>query len=1019
MRIVIVNLLRLLAVAVLLSNVVYGQGGRGEFQTTSSATCSAHIKNPVANQTWCRDATTGSYYVYNGSSWVQIAGPSTFGSANQILGINAAGTALEYKTITAVASETDVTHSAGGVTIGIVNPLAASKGGTGQDTSASTGTARADGGTWSVGNLKAEGVATASLPTGAGILVRITDGACANALSLGDGSAAGTPDQRAKILTLTCPPYNAKGDLTETATGFTATAGGDATFTCTACGLTATNVGNVIMIKGGGAAGVVKITTIATVTGATAGTLTSDVDTSVSGVRAQWGTDDTTAVQAALDDADSATGFQDVIINGAGKSYLISAQLTYNDTTKSRTIQFVNGRIVRKPAVDIQNIQLSQGGWAIFSPGFICDGNSRMEHTGTTMRKPCLAPHNVKHFRFNAEVLDATGYGIGAYQQGDGTNQDTETFDIIGAKISAWEGGFGLFNAGSPTEVVYRINRNFIDCSTVHPNSAGLSLTGCYGIIPEVENLPVATQKIQRFEAIGNFILAGGTAASNGSGIVHSGSTATLNILHSVITDNTIVATQTEMTYGVSWENPCETDTAAANDGCTNEISRNKIVLKSSNTGILTNSGSPSNLKNTLIEEDNVIYVGLASQTSPCIQNDGTWTNATATGNQCMRSGSSDGTNYTDVVYFSSSVGHLKIGNLWDDSNLGSDVRFGDGANVDVSPGSMIPLLRTAPTTGDYVEIGDLTAISGVSSPCANIAINANNVAKAYSFCIDASAGDAQYLAYPISSTGAVGGRNFELAVGLVGNIVSLRIHTTTSTFTEKFAITLTPWTVRNASGTPSKIRFVPDTDTATLAAPTTPLPSTPCKFEASSVTCITFTTLALSTPKITAGSGTGVTVNDAGSLRTQVYKLTLLSTNCIAAAVTCDFTVATLPAKTFLRRVFADLTTTYACASTCTTATLSATLGSSAGGTEFLASMDLDAATTQFGDVDGELGSVMNAAARAASGVNFDGVIMNWSSTTSVILRITSGTGNLGNGATTFLSQGTIVFYLETSIYP
>ena len=178
----------------------------------------------------------------------------------------------------------------------------------------------------------------------------------------------------------------------------------------------------------------------------------------------------------------------------------------------------------------------------------------------------------------------------------------------------------------------------------------------------------------------------------------------------------------------------------------------------------------------------------------------------------------------------------------------------------------------------------------------------------------------------------------------------------------------------------------------------------------------VVLASLTAAGPAITAGSGTGVTVNQTAALSTAVYKVTVLSTNCIANATTCDLTIATLPAKTFLLRVFADLTTAYACTAVCTTATLSGTLGTSAGGTQLLASMDLDAATAQFGDLDAELGSSVNAAARAANGPS---ISMGWASTTTVTYRITSAVGNLGDGAATNLSQGTIVFYLETAVYP
>ncbi len=60
-----------------------------------------------------------------------IPGLTDLGTANYVVGSNAAANAWEYKQITGAASEIDVTHSAGGIEIGIVNPLIVGKGGTG------------------------------------------------------------------------------------------------------------------------------------------------------------------------------------------------------------------------------------------------------------------------------------------------------------------------------------------------------------------------------------------------------------------------------------------------------------------------------------------------------------------------------------------------------------------------------------------------------------------------------------------------------------------------------------------------------------------------------------------------------------------------------------------------------------------------------------------------------------------------------------------------------------------------
>ena len=167
--------------------------------------------------------------------------------------------------------------------------------------------------------------------------------------------------------------------------------------------------------------------------------------------------------------------------------------------------------------------------------------------------------------------------------------------------------------------------------------------------------------------------------------------------------------------------------------------------------------------------------------------------------------------------------------------------------------------------------------------------------------------------------------------------------------------------------------------------------------------------------PAITVGSGTGLTLVNAGEVRSLVYKFTVASTAFVCAAVTCDVTVGTLPAKTFVSHAIADLTTTFACTATCTTATLSAVLGKTAGGTQYLLSFDADAATAQFGDAAAELGASLNP----STVPTINGDVASWSGTTAVVMRLTSAVGNIGDGASTNLSQGTVTYYLTTTKMP
>jgi hypothetical protein len=166
---------------------------------------------------------------------------------------------------------------------------------------------------------------------------------------------------------------------------------------------------------------------------------------------------------------------------------------------------------------------------------------------------------------------------------------------------------------------------------------------------------------------------------------------------------------------------------------------------------------------------------------------------------------------------------------------------------------------------------------------------------------------------------------------------------------------------------------------------------------------------------QITAASGTGITVNNAGELRPATYVVTIARTALVCAAVTCDVTIGTLPAKTFLVHALADLTQAFACTGTCTSSTLSITLGKTAGGTQYLVSFDADAAAGQFGDAAAELGASLTEATIPTA----IGDLGSWSATTAVSMRFTSGTGNIGNGSATNLSQGSVTFYLTTVVQP
>lgn len=159
----------------------------------------------------------------------------------------------------------------------------------------------------------------------------------------------------------------------------------------------------------------------------------------------------------------------------------------------------------------------------------------------------------------------------------------------------------------------------------------------------------------------------------------------------------------------------------------------------------------------------------------------------------------------------------------------------------------------------------------------------------------------------------------------------------------------------------------------------------------------------------LTLGSASGVTGVDTGS---GLAKVTVSRTGIVCASTNCDITLATLPAKTKIVGLVAEVTQTFACTATCTSSTLSITAGKTAGGTEYLLSFDVDAALIRVGLSSATAGASLVAS--AAGG----GDVPSWTGTTTLQMRFISGTGNIGNGSATNLSQGSVDFYIQYLIY-
>jgi hypothetical protein len=149
--------------------------------------------------------------------------------------------------------------------------------------------------------------------------------------------------------------------------------------------------------------------------------------------------------------------------------------------------------------------------------------------------------------------------------------------------------------------------------------------------------------------------------------------------------------------------------------------------------------------------------------------------------------------------------------------------------------------------------------------------------------------------------------------------------------------------------------------------------------------------------------------------VRTHVFKTVISSARFVTASTDADVTVFTIPAKAFVQHVLVDLTQTFACTDTCTTSTLSAYVGKTAGGNQYVLSFDADASVGQFGDAAAELG----ASLAPATAPTLIGDLGSWTAATTMSVRLHSGTGNIGTGTATHLSQGSMTVFVTYVLMP
>jgi hypothetical protein len=154
---------------------------------------------------------------------------------------------------------------------------------------------------------------------------------------------------------------------------------------------------------------------------------------------------------------------------------------------------------------------------------------------------------------------------------------------------------------------------------------------------------------------------------------------------------------------------------------------------------------------------------------------------------------------------------------------------------------------------------------------------------------------------------------------------------------------------------------------------------------------------------------GNATSVFNNGNVRTAVYKANVSYFPFSAASPDQAYVIATLPAKTKVVAVYTQTDTAF----TGVAGTLTASIGiTSTNYDDFILAHDI-LVTGNKGSADADLGTKL-ARATAVQGGH-----MNFTGTTDVKLRLVSGTGNLGNGTVTNLTDGAITIWIITERLP
>jgi hypothetical protein len=264
--------------------------------------------------------------------------------------------------------------------------------------------------------------------------------------------------------------YGAKGDAQRVGDG--AIKSGQVTLTSASGRFAASDVGKTISVYGAGASGVPLNTTIAGFTNSTTITLTASASTTVSGEDVAWGTDDTAAIQAAINSGTPAA-------LPAAKAFLVTASLNVGNGSQSAVSTLQGLGIVglgssRDPGVGFG------GGY----PTIYWAGPQSKTATVINVLGPIV---HVKLFDFAINCRNLAGTGV--------TMTHIEESQVVGISVINMNANFAfiLTAFANPTGTANGANNNWFENldaggSTIISGGGGMLIgAGTYGPAPHLD----------------------------------------------------------------------------------------------------------------------------------------------------------------------------------------------------------------------------------------------------------------------------------------------------------------------------------------------------------------------------------------------------------------------------------------------------------------------------------------------------------------------------------------------------